>query len=401
MIEKVELGWPVRQGLVPISEPAQIWITNDIRDFANFWPRSTNLGASQCYAFQCADILELHCETFLPAQNADPWFVAILDKESDPLALFPLMIERKRYARILRFIDGALSDYNAPVLFPSAQQWRVEAIQTIWRQIEKKLPFDLTRLEKIPARVGEIDNPMALMTSLPQGQSGHHLSLLESWEEISARFPRRKELERKTRQLSRLGTITFDVAKTAEQYDSLIDALIRQKRRRDLEDWGSNTLDIPGLQSYLLKARRLLYPSGPVALFGLKVGDTVVAAHWGYIAGSRFSSLIPSFEGGDWYTYSPGFILARKMLEWCVNNGVRIFDYGWGDEPYKRELCNLSTALFRGEIPSTVRGRLYLALRGLNRYVAKSRQFWSRLGRAWSDCSRRVAQHRYYSRRAT
>jgi CelD/BcsL family acetyltransferase involved in cellulose biosynthesis len=380
MIRKFELDSFGRKrqkvGPVPASAPAQLWVTNEIRDFADFWPRSNRLGEAQCYAFQCADILELHCETFVSARNANPWFVAIVNEKGDPLALFPFMIEHRRHISTLGFIDGALSDYNAPVLFPPTQEWNAETVHMIWRGLQKRLPFDIAYLEKVPASIGQIENPVTFLTASPQGQSSHHLSLSGTWKDASARFPRRKELERKIRRLSQRGNVAFEVAETPEQYDILVAALIRQKKRRDLEARGYDSLDRPGFRSYLLAARRLVYPSGPVALFGLKVNDTIIAAHWGYIVGSRFSSLIPSFEGGEWYGYSPGFLLANRMLEWCLAKGLNIFDYGWGDEPYKREFCDDSTLLYRAEIPATIRGLIYTEIRNMKQRLAVTR-FWA------------------------
>ena len=379
-------GWQNKAGLHPVSAPAEMWITNDIADFAGFWPRSNRLGNSVCYAFQCADILELHCETFIPALNAVPWFVTIANQNGAPLALFPFMIEHTRRIRTLRFIDGALSDYNAPVLFPSALEWNVEDFRMIWRSLQKGLPFDIAVLEKVPERIGEIDNPMTLLTKSPQGQSCHFFRLSGTWKDISTRFPRRKELERKARRLSQRGPIAFEVAETPERYDALIAVLMRQKTQRDLDARGYDSLDRPGFRAYLRAARRLVYPSGPVALFALKVNNDIIAAHWGYIVNSRFSSLIPSFEGGEWYGYSPGFLLADMIFQWCLARGLTIFDYGVGDEPYKREYCDLSTLLYCAEIPSTIRGRLYPELRLIKQHLVKTRPWaWARAIKKMTD----------------
>jgi CelD/BcsL family acetyltransferase involved in cellulose biosynthesis len=360
------------------SVPTEMWITDNVRDFSAFWPCSKKLGNAICYAFQCADILELHCETFLPARNATPWFIAILNDRAEPLALIPLMIERHRKIRSLRFIDGALSDYNAPVLFPLAQDWDAEIIGLIWRGLKKVLPFDFAIFEKVPECIGHTRNPFVYLISSNQGQSCHFFSLSATWQEISARVPRRKELERKNRRLGKRGTIKFEVAETPELYDVILATLIRQKRQRDLDAHGGNdTFSIPGFLSYLMEARKLVYPSGPVVLFALRIDDVIIAAHWGYVVGARFYSLIPSFEGGEWYSYSPGFILADKIIRWCQEKGLEIFDYGWGDEPYKREYCNLSTRLYRAEIPATVMGRLYLSIRKLKRRLARTKsKFW-------------------------
>ena len=272
MIKKFKLdvlnGRRTRANLLPVSAPSEIWTSNDIADFADIWPRTNRLGEAICYSFQCADILELHCETFLPARNAAPWFVAIMSAKGDPLALFPFMIERGRHVSRLRFIDGALSDYNAPVLFPPTQSWNVEIIRTLWRTLQQILPFDIATFEKVPSHIGQTKNPMTLLPMLPQGQSGHFLRLSGTWSQMSTRFPRRAELERKSRRLSRRGAIVFEIAQTPEQYDILIATLIRQKRQRDLEAHGGyDSLDQPGFRSYLQAARRLVYPSGPVILW--------------------------------------------------------------------------------------------------------------------------------------
>lgn len=352
----------------PLSMPTRLWVTNDIRDFAKFWPRSDRLGDARCYAFQCADILELHCDTFIPARKAVPWYVAVVNEKDEPLALFPFMIEQSGRVRVLRFIDGALSDINAPVLFPPTRNWTVATFRTIWRTIRKQLPFDFALFEKVPATVVDLPNPVKPMTTFSQGYSSHQISLSGSWEKLSKRFPRRKELHRKLRRLHQHGNVEFVIAETAEQYDALIAALMRQKSRRDIEAHGGDSLDIPGFRQYLQQARRLVYPSGPVALFGLKIDGNIIAAHWGYIVGSRFYSLIPSFEAGEWYAYSPGFLLADKMFEWCLARNIDIFDYGIGDEAYKEEYCDVSTPLHRAQIPSTIMGRSCLVLRAVKRY---------------------------------
>jgi CelD/BcsL family acetyltransferase involved in cellulose biosynthesis len=366
-----------KAGPAAASAPAQMWVTNEIRDFAEVWPRSDKLGEAICYAFQCADILELHCETFVPARNADPWFVAIVNEKDDPLALFPFMIQHGRHVDTLRFMDGALSDYNAPVLFPPVQEWNAEAVAVIWRGLRNYLPFDVAIWEKMPASVGDLQNPLTFLTLKPQGYSSHLATLSGTWEEFSEKLPRRKELHRKLRRLGQRGTIAFEIAQTSEHYDILLAALIRQKKQRDLEAHGGfDTLDLPGFRSYLKAARRLVYPSGPVALFALKVNDMIIAAHWGYVLDKRFSSLIPSFEGGDWYTYSPGFLLADRIFEWCFANSFSTFDYGIGDEAYKREYCADSSLLYRAEIPSTIKGRIYLEMRKMRQHLVKTR-FWA------------------------
>ena len=355
------------------SAPAQIWITNEIRDLADIWPRSTRLGDARCFAFQCAEVLELYCDTFIPAVLANPWFVAIVNESNEPLALFPFMIEYRSHIRTLRFLDGGLSEHNAPVIFPLAREWNAETAETIWRGLCKSLPFDIAVLEKVPEFVGDLRNPLCFLNMSPQGQSSYQLALSETWDELSAKLPRRSELARKSLRLRKRGTISFEMAETPEQYDILVAALLRQKKRRDMELRGYDSLNRPGFHPYLKAARELIYPTGPVAMVALKVNDTIVATQWGYIVGSRFYCVIPSFEAGEWYRYSPFFQLVDHMLEWCSTKGLSTFDFGFGYAAYKLEYCDASTLLYQAEIPATLRGRLYLLLRNVRRKLHKLR----------------------------
>ena len=148
MITKSKFA-PVLQGNTFPQVPAQIWLSEDIRDFAAFWPRTTELGAARSWVFQCADIVEVWCDTIGTARHIQPLFVAVVDAESRPLALFPLGIERRQGARVLTFLDGGVCDYNAPILFPAARHWDPPIVRAIWRALAKALPpFDIAILEK-------------------------------------------------------------------------------------------------------------------------------------------------------------------------------------------------------------------------------------------------------------
>ena len=351
-----------QSGIVSTSTPTRISVSHEIRDFAYCWPRTNQLGAARCYAFQCADILELYCETVLPARRAEPFFIAIFNKDDQPLALFPLSVERLNMTRILRFIDGGLSDLNAPVVFLPTREWDHGTVHLVWQNLRKILPFDLAVFEKMPDRIGDLPNPLILLKTSKDNDSCHAMNLASSWEHFSTKLPRRRTTLRFSRRLEERGRVMFEIAKTPEQYDLVIQSLMDQKTRRYLETRGVDGLARSGYRSFLKTARRLLYPTGPVCLFALKVDDTIIATVWGYVVGSRFYYLMPSFEGGKWRAYSPGRILVDKIVQWCIAHRLDVFDFGLGDEKYKLEYCDAQTALYRAEIPSTVRGRLYVLL---------------------------------------
>jgi CelD/BcsL family acetyltransferase involved in cellulose biosynthesis len=349
--------------LVGSSGPKRISVTHDISDLASVWPRSNQLGTARCYAFQCADILELYCETVLPARNATPVFVAILNKNDEPLALIPLSIEHRYKTRILRFIDGGLSEINVPVVFSTSRDWSVETTQLIWQSLHNILQFDVAFLEKMPDCIGDIRNPLSVLKTSKESFSCHAMTLSEPWEKKFSELSPTRRIKRQERRLSRRGRVEFEIAEKPGQYDVILNALARQKTQRYLETRGIDGLTRPGYHPFLKSVGRLLYPSGAACLFALKIDDLIVATVLGFIVGSRFYYWMPSIERGEWRSYSPGHILIYKIAEWCCAHGVDVFDFGLGDEEYKLNYCDVSTALYRAEISSTRRGQIYLLLR--------------------------------------
>jgi CelD/BcsL family acetyltransferase involved in cellulose biosynthesis len=362
--------------------PAQIWLTSNLRDFEAFWPRSNQLGAARCWAFQCANILEVWCDTIGVERQTQALFVAVMDAEGRPIALLPLGIERQLGIRTLTFLDGGVSDYNAPVLFAASRDWDAKIVRALWRGLLKTLPpFDVAILEKMPDHVGDLPNPLIYLATRPSPSSGYATTLSESWDSFSAqRLPHRQTLRRQRRRLGEVGTIKFEIATTAEEYTTFFDVLIRQKTRRYIETRGSDSFDRPGFRSYFGEATRRL--SGqPIHLSVLKLDDAIIAALWGYIVGTRFYSIGSSYEGGELRRYSPGRLLFEDLLEWCFTQGIEVFDFGIGDEEYKNEYCDLVIALHGAVIPVTQIGWAWSVAREVRRRLAGTRA-WANLAAA-------------------
>jgi CelD/BcsL family acetyltransferase involved in cellulose biosynthesis len=342
---------------LPDSAPVQICVARHIQDFAEFWPRWNTLGEARCYPYQCADILELYCDTFVAARNNEPLFVAILDHHNEPLMLVALVVQPYpdytrvvKNVRILKFPDFGFSDYNAPVVYPPVVNWDTKTIRAVWRGIRKLLPsFDIAMFEKMPERVGDLPNPFSLLRTRWDPYTGHAAHLSSGWKEFASKLPSRHIW--RTRRFRELGERSFELAKTPEQYDAFIEALIRQKRERY-----PMFLGLPDEVAFLKMARRLVYPAGPVCLFALKINDTVVATAFCLLREWWITGQIFGHERGSWRSYSLGHLLTNMICEWCFANGLQIFDFGIGDEPYKDDYCEITNRLWQAEIPANARG---------------------------------------------
>lgn len=252
--------------------------------------------------------------------------------------------------RVLKFPDFGFSDYNAPVVFPPVANWDGRTFRAIWRGVRKLLPaFDILMLEKIPEYVGDITNPFIFLRTTSDRFTGYAAGLSGGWEQFSSKLPTRHSW--RTRRFQELGVRSFELAKTSEQYDVFIEALLRQKRERY-----PMFATLPDEVAYFRMARRLVYPAGPVCLFALRINDTIVATAFCLLRENWIIGHVFSHERGSWQTYSPGHLLTNMVCEWCFANQVETFDFGIGDEPYKKDYCDIVMNLSKAEIPANVRG---------------------------------------------
>jgi len=352
-----------------IAGPWRIAVTDELADFVDFWPRTDRARDARYHVFQCADILEVWLQTIGRARGVRPCFVGVFGADGQPQMLLPLGIYTKNGVRILTFLDGTVSDYNSPVLFPCDREWTTGVVAKLWRDIVAALPaFDVVTLKKMPARVQDITNPLILLHTVPHAEAGHRIRLSGSWHDFETqRLPRRKGGRRKLRKLSAFGPVSFEVAETAEQAITFLNAMVDNKRRQFVSTCVPG-FELPGKLDYFVEITRRCGWSGPVHLSALKVGESIVASHWGLVAGGRFYHMMSSHAGGQWEPCSPGRLLNDFLICKSFELGMETFDFGVGDESYKHEYCDEIVPLHDLAEAVSVRGRLYLQIQaGLER----------------------------------
>ena len=190
-------------------------ISADFCGLAGVWPKTSELGQTVAYAFQARDVLEAWIATIGKSRGTVPILVRVDSPSGLPLMLVPLGMERRRGARVLTFLDGGVSDYNAPILFPGSEAIDVRDMAKIWRIICEAIPsVDAIVLEKMPGHIGDTSNPFPLIFRKPEAYSGHSLALTDTWEDfLRTRLPRGQDSRRKRRHLNEIGDLQFKIAR--------------------------------------------------------------------------------------------------------------------------------------------------------------------------------------------
>jgi CelD/BcsL family acetyltransferase involved in cellulose biosynthesis len=341
----------------------RVVVDPDLSRFTQYWPRTTTKTLARRYVFQCADVVEVWCDTLGQAQNVEPWFVAVLSPAEEPLLLLPLGIQRRKWGRKLVFLDAGVSDYNAPVLFAGARDWDEATMRSTWRHIKACLPaFDLAVLEKMPEFVEDWPNPLRFLSTGRSAAQGHGITVPSEWDGAARTvLPNLPDSRRRERKLAKLGTLAIEVAGTRERASSLLDAMLAMKSRKSVETLGVDLFrDKPGYADYYLEATRRLFAGGSVHVSALTLDGQALAAHWGYVLGDRFYQLMPAFRNEDpWRSFAPGRLLNEFLIGWSASRGLKIFDFGHGDEPYKSNYCDLEWPLWDAVLPATPIGRAW------------------------------------------
>ncbi len=339
----------------------KIRVATDLAEFSKLWPRTDRRGSEQhSYVFQCADILELWCDTVGRARGTQMLFVAVFDDIGRPMLLLPLGIERHSGIRILRFLDGGLCDYNAPIVFEPTRTWGRHTVERMWQELIRALPrFDIAMFDKMPADICGVPNPF-IELGAPFPPSGHFVNITSSWEEYAAkRLPYKRESSYQRRRLAKFGRVAFKVAETPADRQRILQAMMCQKSRRYIETRGADGLDRPGYrQYYIAMTERFTWPR-PLFISALEVDGKILATNWGLISNKRFFGIVMSFEGGEWRSFSPGRLLLEDLLKWNFTNGTTVFDFGIGDESYKVAYTDQTLVLYQAIIPATAIGKAY------------------------------------------
>ncbi|WP_139973353.1 GNAT family N-acetyltransferase [Ochrobactrum sp. CGA5] len=346
-------------------------LTNDfdIRVFSSTeqlsadWPDADDKTGAAFFAFQAKSFLRAWEATYGRRPGVELCLIKVRQSDGQPLLFLPLSITHKYGSRTLSFIDGGVSDYNAPIVFPAAAKVSHEtALRLLEAVVAAVPPHDVIALCKMPERIESFANPLWLVTNQPSDASAHAISLTRPIDEIERSIRSIGNLRKRDRALRQMKGCQFLIAQTADERRLILDVMLRQKQRRFEETRVPGFDAHPEKQRFFEAATEELARRGALHLSALKVGETIVATMWSIVRNGHYCAMMTTFEGGDWKRFSPGKVLMLRLLSGLKAEGYTSLDLGYGDEPWKKGLCDQTTLLRDYIRPRTVRGRISLIL---------------------------------------
>ncbi|OEC93153.1 MULTISPECIES: GNAT family N-acetyltransferase [unclassified Rhizobium] len=308
------------------------------------------------------------------------WCAAWVENLERPLAIIrgsvgdqvafilPLEIIRSRGTRRAEFIGGHHNNINTGLF--SAEflaNGELTAAQTSAISAALRGKVDVVILRNVPLEWRGRKSPLASLTSIENQNRAFQMPFLGSFEaslkQVNAKR-RRKKFKHQSRLLDAKGGYEYVIAGPDER-DALLDLFFRQKAIR-FEDAGLPDAfkddRIKAALHAMLRRRQGDGIGATLQMHALRLKGE----HEGHIPaiaalsrkGDHVICQFASIDEALVAEASPGELLFWLMIERLHREGVALFDFGIGDQIYKRSWCPMETVQYDLFLPVSGMGRL-------------------------------------------
>ncbi len=315
--------------------------------------------------------------------HRNPLAIVLGRRAEETAFILPLEIVRHSMVKSAQFIGARFNNINSG-LFSSG--FRASAGATEATQISQALATllsgkaDLVSLTNIPLEWRGERHPLAGLPAIENQNHAFQLPLMADFEQTIGQLNAkrtRKKFRSQCRRLEASGGFDHVIARTPKEKNALLDTFFEQKAIRFKALGIPNVFQAPETQAFFrllleadsgghdtpleLHAIRLMgeFEGRIAAIAGLsRKGDHVIC---------QFGSIDESVMADA----SPGELLFWLMIERSCEEGAALFDFGLGDQDYKRRWCTVETVQHDILLPVSATGHLAaIAQRGVTRAKA-------------------------------
>jgi len=336
--------------------------TNDLRSVEAEWRRLESLAKNSLH--QGFD----WCRAWTEAHHSE---LAIIQGVAGDRTLFilPLEIVSERRARIARLLGNRFNNLNTGLFDADLAAPDAEELQNFSYALRLALSdtADLVVLDNIPLIWRGIQHPLSGLASIENQNHSFQLPLFQNFEATLAQLnakSRRKKFRSQSRKIEAIGGYDHIAPADPAEKHALLDIFFRQKGER-LRLFGlPDVFQLPGIQDFF--HRLMDVPAKgtdtPLTLHAIRLRGE----HDGHIAaiaglsrkGDHVICQFSSIDETICPEASPGELLFWLMIEQSCREGASVFDFGVGDQPYKRNWCTQETVQHDMLIPLTWKGSL-------------------------------------------
>lgn len=334
--------------------------------------------------------------------NAVDAVIATLSARGRPVLAVALEVAREGPFRIARFLSGKHANGN----FPAADRnWLATAsaadIEILIASVRQARPdIDIVAFDRLIADLDGLPNPLLKLAATQSPNVALAVDLDGGFEAVLGRTSGKKKRKRhrsQERKYDVVGGARRTVATTEAEADAMLDAFFAMKEQRFGAMGIVDVFADAGVRTFFRKlfADALQKTPPPFVLHGLEVDGKYRAVTGSSRAGNRLVCEFGAIADDDLAYASPGeYLFFDNICEAC-EQGFGIYDFSVGDEPYKRQWCDVEIQHADVLVPLTAKGRLYaLALKSASRFkgaVKNNTRLWAAIKRLRSGVRGKAA----------
>ncbi|WP_378942959.1 GNAT family N-acetyltransferase [Mesorhizobium sp. ANAO-SY3R2] len=346
-------------------------------------PRPTVDSASTATAFHASkETIAAYGEfsrlaVFAPAQSpkwVSGWLeatgsdavVAMLTVQGRVVLALALEVCQEGPFRIARFLSGKHANGNFPA---SDKKWLATAdaadVQKLIGAIKAaRRDIDAVVLERLIGDFDGLPNPLLTLPSAPSPNIALAVDLDGGFEAVLGRTPGKKKRKRhrsQERKYDAVGGARRVVATTEAETNAMLDAFFAMKKQRFAAMGITDVFAPAEVRSFFrrLFADALKQDEPAFVLHGLEADGRYRAVTGSSRAGSRLICEFGAIMDDDLAYISPGEYLFFDNISEACEQGFGIYDFSVGDEPYKRNWCDLEIRHADVLVPLSAKGRIY------------------------------------------
>ncbi len=306
--------------------------------------------------------------------------------------LLPLEIVHRFGLRLARFPGERFNNLNTGLFsddFPEPDDGQAGSLIASMRRA-LAAHADILLLDTLPASLGGSPHPLRKLMTVEHPDHSFQLPLRATMDETVAQLnakTRRKRFRNQCRRLEAVGGFDHDCPTNRQEQHELLELFFRQKSER-LASFGLRDVFRPAeVRSFFhdLVDRSETGPDFPLRLHALRL----CGEHEGRIVAigglsRKRGHVLCQFSSIDdklCPDASPGELLFWLMIEQSCREGATVFDFGLGDQPYKRSWCTQETTTYDILLPLSWKGSLagpvLVAATRLKKAVKKNASLYS------------------------
>ncbi|MBN9084236.1 MAG: cellulose biosynthesis protein CelD [Rhizobiales bacterium 62-17] len=306
---------------------------------------------SAATAFQHPIWLANLYDKLIALNDVEPLVIVVRMGADGRLAMvLPLVKRRYAMLKIVGFADMDVSDYISPVVDHATFQRIIDdpaAIAAIGNCIR---PYDILRIGKIVDPLLPLERLFNVSARASMNVSAYASKLepnFAAWREMRLSRSYRKRLDKKSRQLHRMGGVSFSCVETPTAIQTVFDALrIYRGKRFDGRRGPADLLQLPSYCTFY--AAVATEGQGRFArTYAIWRDGRPIAGALGLAHRNVFLVILVGFDAANYARQSIGSLLFEKIAEDCIRRGEDYLDFTIGDEPYKRKFGGRASPMWQ------------------------------------------------------